>query len=93
MKTLPLSAIVNGCFIAFSVSSDQNIAGQRNPFANPPDDSGMMMRWWWCGPAVAKTEPECEMKLMKQGGIGGFEVQPVYPVAFDDERGVVPGQP
>ena len=43
-----------------------------------------MMRWWWFGPAVTKTQIEREMKLMKEGGIGGFEVQPVYPVALDD---------
>ncbi len=36
------------------------------------------MRWWWFGPAVTKPELEREMRLMKEGGIGGFEVQPVY---------------
>ena len=44
-----------------------------------------MMRWWWFGPAVTKPQLEREMRLMKEGGIGGFEVQPVYPVALDDE--------
>ena len=43
-----------------------------------------MMRWWWFGPAVTRAELEREMKLMKDGGIGGFEVQPVYPLALDD---------
>jgi hypothetical protein len=29
------------------------------------------------------------MRLMKEGGIGGFEVQPVYPLSLDDEsRGI-----
>jgi hypothetical protein len=42
------------------------------------------MRWWWFGPAVTRTELEREMRLMKEGGIGGFEVQPVYPVALED---------
>ena len=46
----------------------------------------MMMRWWWFGPAVTKAEIEREMRLMKAGGIGGFEVQPVYALALDDER-------
>ena len=49
-------------------------------FERPPDDSRIMMRWWWFGPAVTKPELEREMRLMKEGGIGGFEVQPVYPV-------------
>ncbi|HJX91154.1 MAG TPA: glycosyl hydrolase [Pyrinomonadaceae bacterium] len=54
-------------------------------FLNPPDDSRIMMRWWWFGPAVTKAELEREMRLMKEGGIGGFEVQPVYPLALDSE--------
>ena len=42
------------------------------------------MRWWWFGPSVTKAELEREMRLMKEGGIGGFEVQPVYPLLPDD---------
>jgi hypothetical protein len=44
-----------------------------------------MMRWWWFGPAVTPAGLEREMRLMKEGGIGGFEVQPTYPLALDDE--------
>jgi hypothetical protein len=58
-------------------------------FLNPPDDSRIMMRWWWFGPSVTKPELERELRLMRDGGIGGVEVQPVYPVALDDaERGI-----
>src|SRR6185295_8471875 len=58
-------------------------------FEQPPDDSRIMMRWWWFGPAVTKPELEREMRLMKEGGIGGFEVQPVYPLTLDDsEKGI-----
>ncbi len=46
------------------------------------------MRWWWFGPAVTRPQLEREMRLMKEGGIGGFEVQPTYPLALDNE---VPG--
>jgi hypothetical protein len=53
-------------------------------FDRPPDDARIMMRWWWFGPAVTRPELEREMRLMKEGGIGGFEVQPVYPLALDD---------
>jgi hypothetical protein len=53
-------------------------------FERPPKDAKIMMRWWWYGPAVAKAELEREMRVMKESGIGGFEVQPVYPVALDD---------
>jgi beta-galactosidase len=58
---------------------------QRN-FEQPPDDARIMMRWWWFGPAVSKPELQREMELMKQGGIGGFEVQPTYPLSLDDEK-------
>jgi hypothetical protein len=58
----------------------------QSSFLNPPDDSRIMMRWWWFGPAVTKPELEREMRLMKEGGIGGFEVQPVYPLVLDDEQ-------
>ena len=39
-----------------------------------------MMRWWWFGPSVTKAELERELKTMRDGGIGGVEVQPVYPL-------------
>jgi hypothetical protein len=59
-------------------------ADLRKSFQNPPDDSRIMMRWWWFGPGVTKVQLEKEMRMMKAGGIGGFEVQPVYPLALDD---------
>src|SRR6185369_16359178 len=65
------------------------IADLQRSFLNPPDDSRIMMRWWWFGPAVDHAQLEREMRLMKDGGIGGFEVQPVYPLSLDDaEKGI-----
>lgn len=59
------------------------------PFIKPPDDSRIMMRWWWFGPAVANQELEREIRAMKEAGIGGFEIQPVYPREMDDPaRGI-----
>jgi len=62
----------------------QSINELQRGFERPPDDAKIMMRWWWFGPSVTKTELEREMRLMKEGGIGGFEVQPVYPLLPDD---------
>lgn len=73
--TLPL--------LAMAASAD-SIADLRAAFAHPPDDARILMRWWWFGPGVTRLELEREMRAMKQGGIGGFEVQPVYPLALDD---------
>ncbi|MGD1071450.1 MAG: glycosyl hydrolase [Bryobacteraceae bacterium] len=58
----------------------------RQGFLNPPDDARVMMRWWWFGSAVVKPELEREMRVMKAGGLGGFEIQPVYPLELDDPQ-------
>ena len=65
-------------------ASPSNLAQLRDSFQNPPPDSRIMMRWWWFGPAVDNSELERELRLMKQGGIGGVEFQVTYPLALDD---------
>ena len=70
-----------GCLLP--AAAPANIAALRQAFEHPPDDARIMVRWWWFGPAVVKPELEREMRAMKQGGIGGFEVQPTYPLELD----------
>src|SRR6266496_5062571 len=83
----PLLVLV--CLAAFAPARAQTINELQRGFEHPPDDSKIMMRWWWFGPAVTKPELEHEMRVMKEGGIGGFEVQPVYPLTPDDaEKGI-----
>jgi hypothetical protein len=72
--------IIGSCTLPLAAPIDD----LQRSFLNPPDDARIMMRWWWFGPAVTKSELEREMQLMKAGGIGGFEVQPVYPLVLDD---------
>jgi hypothetical protein len=60
------------------------IPALQDSFLNPPEDSKIMVRWWWFGPAVTTEELDREMRAMKDAGIGGFEVQPVYPLTLDD---------
>src|SRR5262249_35167474 len=60
-----------------------NLAELRRGFEQPPDDARMMVRWWWFGPSVTKAELEREMRMMKAGGIGGFEVQATYPLQLE----------
>ncbi len=52
-------------------------------FANPPPEARPMVRWWWFGGHVESDETLREIKAMKAGGFGGFELQPVYPLALD----------
>ena len=71
------------------VTTPSGVADLERAFRDPPDDSRIMMRWWWFGPAVTRSELERELRVMKDGGIGGVEVQAVYPLALDDEaRGI-----
>src|SRR2546421_7950091 len=56
----------------------------RRGFERPPDDAKIMVRWWWFGPAVTKPELERELRVMKEGGIGGVELQATYPLLPDD---------
>jgi hypothetical protein len=74
--------------LAVTAVARAEIAALERSFASPPDDAKFMVRWWWFGPAVTPAGLEREMKLMKAGGIGGFEVQPTYPLALDGE---IPG--
>jgi hypothetical protein len=60
------------------------VADLRRGFAAPPPDARPMMRWWWFGPAVTREELARELRTMKAGGIGGVEIQPVYPLELDD---------
>ncbi|HEX4949515.1 MAG TPA: glycosyl hydrolase, partial [Blastocatellia bacterium] len=71
-------------FLCAPFAQPRDIAELQRQFQTPPDDARMMMRWWWFGPTITKTELEREMRLMKDGGIGGFEIQPVYPVVLDN---------
>jgi len=67
-------------------AADPSVVELQRAFENPPDDARIMMRWWWFGPSVKEAELEREMRLMKAGGIGGFEIQPVYPLELDDSE-------
>jgi glycosyl hydrolase family 106( putative alpha-L-rhamnosidase) len=66
------------------LSAADTLADLKKSFANPPADARIMVRWWWFGPSVTKPELERELRTMKEGGIGGVEVQSTYPLALDD---------
>ena len=73
------------CIHAVAQRPIDDVASIQRSFIAPPDDARPMMRWWWFGPGVVKPELEREILAMKAGGIGGFEIQPVYPMALDDQ--------
>ena len=83
-QSFAAAAFAAALFAAGSLFA-QNINQLQSSFNQPPDDARIMVRWWWFGPAVTKPELEREMTVMKQGGIGGFEVQPTYPLDLDGD--------
>ena len=89
---LPFAAILVMMFLVYT-AVPQSVSEMRKGFASPPADSRIMMRWWWFGPSVTKAEIERELRVMKDGGIGGVEVQPVYPLLPDDEANGIKNLP
>ena len=74
MTVLMLSALGSGLRGRAAQNPDQasGLASLQRAFKQPPEDSKIMMRWWWFGPSVTEAELEREMRVMKEGGIGGF---------------------
>jgi len=46
-------------------------------FRNPPAHARPFVRWWWNGGRVNEAEILRELDLLKQAGIGGFEINTV----------------
>ncbi|MDP9172324.1 MAG: glycoside hydrolase [Planctomycetota bacterium] len=81
--TALLSALIAILFVATSAQAD--VSQMQKSFDQPPADARIRVRWWWYGPAVTKPMLEQEMKTMAASGVGGFEVQPTYPLSVDGE--------
>ena len=51
----------------------------------PPESARGLTRWWWYGPRVQKAEILRELDGMRENGIGGVELQMLYPLDPDRE--------
>src|SRR5512146_2604642 len=82
-----LIALAISTALAFCVSAPATAQGSSDElhhgFVNPPPEARPMMRWWWFGPATVKPELQKELETMRNAGIGGVEIQPVYPLMLD----------
>jgi hypothetical protein len=92
----PLRSFRFPCLVAFGVAATLGWlhaqAGNGSPgaelarlFDAPPDDARVMMRWWWFGPQVTPAGLDRDLEAIKAAGLGGVEVQPVYPLALDGD--------
>ena len=50
-------------------------------FEKPPMTSRPFVRWWWNGDKVERAELARELRLLRDAGIGGVEIN---PIAFPD---------
>jgi hypothetical protein len=54
-------------------------------FKNPAAGYRPFVRWWWNGDKIEKTELSRELRLLKDAGIGGVEINPIkFPSRTDD---------
>jgi hypothetical protein len=93
MNRFRLSILLVITFLLNGLAFSQNVSELEKNFQTPPDDARIMMRWWWFGPTVTKAELERELRVMRDGGIGGVEVQPVYPLLPDDAQAGIKNLP
>jgi len=91
MKNWSSLFVLLGAIPAFA-ADPANIAELKRAFAQPPDDARIMVRYWWFGPAVQKPEIERELRAMKEGGIGGIEVQTTYPLEVEGNHSFLSDQ-
>lgn len=84
LPSLIIALSLGHAILGVGTAAPADLAILKSRFVQPPDDAKIMMRWWWFGPAVTPPELERELQVMKDAGIGGVEIQPVYPLALDD---------
>ncbi|MDR1600811.1 MAG: glycoside hydrolase family 2, partial [Tannerella sp.] len=57
-------------------------------FRNPDNIYRPFVRWWWNGNKVQPAELIRELRLLKEAGIGGVEINPVKFPEYTDDLGV-----
>jgi hypothetical protein len=77
-----LSILARG--VAAQPKPPSDLAALEALLANPPHAAKPMTRWWWFGGAVTPAEITRELTFMRDAGLRGAEIQPVYPIELDD---------
>ncbi|MNJ95494.1 hypothetical protein D3C87_132060 [compost metagenome] len=57
-------------------------------FKNPSIGYRPFVRWWWNGNKIERTELARELKLLKEAGIGGVEINPISFPSNTDDMGI-----
>src|SRR5512136_736717 len=83
--------LVGGKYIAFPSFSEKDKGYRKKTdlyelFRNPDLKYHPYVRWWWNGDKVEAKELIRELRLLKESGIGGVEINPVeFPTRFEGD--------
>ncbi len=83
IKTSLLTASTIASGISLTKCTDKKQATSKSTerlfgfFKSPPDNTRPFFRWWWNGNYLKKAEITRELKLMKNAGFGGVEINPI----------------
>jgi hypothetical protein len=90
---LAVAWLVVAATTALRSQAEPDVARARTVFDSPPDDARPMMRWWWHGVASSPAQIRHDLEAMKAVGIGGAEIQPVYPLTLNSPAAGIVNHP
>lgn len=61
----------------YAVNGNSKVEDYYSLFQNPSSQYRPFVRWWWNGNKVEADELTRELKLLKEAGIGGVEINPI----------------
>lgn len=76
---------MNAAASRHGVKETMSATGLYRLFRNPDSIYHPFVRWWWNGDKVEPDELKRELRLLKDAGIGGVEINPIeFPSRTDD---------
>lgn len=83
--TFTAAILVAAQFSSCSIQKEDNLYEK---FKNPPVEAKPFVRWWWNGNKVTPEEIRREIQILKEAGIGGFEINPIEMPEHGKEVGI-----
>ena len=86
LKVLLIAAVILVLPMVGGLSAQTKLSSKQlySQFQNPDTRYRPFVRWWWNGDRVNAEELVRELRLMKDAGIGGVEINPIeFPSGAD----------
>ncbi len=78
--------ILGGLIAGAAIHPSRSRAAVTGSFQHPPDDARMILYYWWFGPSQEEATVKRELDAMRDAGIGGTFIFPVYPLSASDDQ-------